>query len=355
VTLLAKKEAFTAQELFALRQWAEERLFDTAYFPAIAPDQHNRFNVLERDYYFEATRAFLAGSESRDQFFRDYAFNLRPATDDRPYFFHFFRWRALPLMFRTFRQSWIPFSEWGYLILVATLAQATLLGILLIISPLLLLPRRSTPNDSPVAEPLAGRAVRLQVFFYFVALGLGYLFVEMVLIQRLIFFLANPGYAVAVVLAGLLFVSGWGSAWASRQLRKGTSATRLACSAALIVAFVGTVYAFGLHALLTPLLGLPLPARMVLAFAVMVPLAAMGIPFPVGLRQLGQSHAELLPWAWAINGCASVLAGPLATLFALGAGLPALLLAASGCYVVAALVVNMWQTTLLFPHWVKGT
>jgi Spermine/spermidine synthase domain len=352
-TLLVKKEAFTAQELFALRRWAEERLFDTSYFPGIAADQHNRFNVLERDYYFEATNAFLAGGESREQFFRDYAFNLRPATDNRPYFFHFFRWRALPLMLRTFRQSSIPFSEWGYLILVATLAQAILLGVLLIASPLVLLPRRSMPNNSPIARPLAGRAVRLQVFFYFLALGLGYLFVEMVLIQRLVLFLANPDYAVAVVLAGLLFVSGWGSAWAGRQLRKGTSGTRLACLAALIVAFVSTVYAFGLHALLTPLLGLPLPTRMVLAFAVMVPLAAMGIPFPIGLRQLGQSRAELLPWAWAINGCASVLAGPLATLFALGAGLPALLLAASGCYVVAALVANMWQTRLLFPHWVK--
>lgn len=354
-TLLVKKEAFTAQELFALRRWAEERLFDTSYFPGIAADQHNRFNVLERDYYFEATSAFLAGGESRDQFFRDYAFNLRPATDDCPYFFHFFRWRALPIMLHTFRQSWIPFSEWGYLILVATLAQAILLGVLLIASPLVLLPRRSMPNDSPIARPMAGRAVRLQVFFYFLVLGLGYLFMEMVLIQRLVLFLANPGYAVAVVLAGLLFVSGWGSAWAGRQLRKGTSAKRLACLAALIVAFVGTVYAFSLHALLTPLLGLPMPARMVLAFAVMVPLAATGIPFPIGLRQLGQSHAELLPWAWAINGCASVLAGPLATLFALGAGLPALLLAASGCYVVAALVANMWQTRLLFPHWVKGT
>ena len=348
-TLLVKKEAFTAQELFALRRWAEERLFDTSYFPGIAADQHNRFNVLDRDYYFEATSAFLAGGESRDQFFRDYAFNLRPATDDRPYFFHFFRWHALPIMLHTFRQSWIPFSEWGYLILVATLAQAILLGVLLIASPLVLLSRRSMPNDSPIAGPIAGRAVRLQVFFYFLALGLGYLFMEMVLIQRLVLFLGNPGYAVAVVLAGLLFVSGWGSAWAGRQLRKGTSAKRLACLAALIVAFVGTVYAFGLHALLTPLLGLPMPARMVLAFAAMVPLAAMGIPFPIGLRQLGQRHAELLPWAWAINGCASVLAGPLATLFALGAGLPALLLAASGCYVVAALVANMWQTRLLFP------
>src|SRR5208283_962548 len=185
VTLLAKKEAFTAQELFALRQWAEERLFDTAYFPGIAPDQHNRFNVLERDYYFEATMAFLDGGESRDQFFRDYAFNLMPATDDRPYFFHFFRWRALPLMLHTFRQSWIPFSEWGYLILVATLAQATLLCMLLIVFPLLLLPRRSTPRGSPIARPLTGGAVRLQVFFYFLALGLGYLFVEMALIQRL--------------------------------------------------------------------------------------------------------------------------------------------------------------------------
>jgi len=60
-------------------------------------------------------------------------------------FNHFYRWRALPLMFRTFRQSWIPFSEWGYLILVATLAQATLLGILLVVSPLFLLHRRIPP------------------------------------------------------------------------------------------------------------------------------------------------------------------------------------------------------------------
>ena len=353
-TLLVKKEAFTAQELFALRRWAEERLFDTSYFPGIAAGQHNRFNVLDRDYYFEATSAFLAGGESREQFFRDYAFNLRPATDDRPYFFHFFRWRALPLMLRTYRQSSIPFSEWGYLILVATLAQATFLGMLLIVSPLVLLPPHSTPNDSPIAGPLAGGALRLQVFFYFLALGLGYLFVEVALIQRLVFFLANPSYAVAVVLAGLLFVSGWGSAWAGRQLRKGTSATRLACLAALIVAFVGTVYAFGLHALLTPLLSWPLPARMVVAFAVMLPLVAMGMPFPLGLRQLGQTHAELLPWAWAINGCASVLAGPLATLVALGAGLPTVLLAASGCYVVAALLASMWQKRLWYHNLAKG-
>jgi len=347
-TLLLKKEAFTEQELSALRRWAEERLFDTSYFPGITPDQHNRHNVLERDYYFEATSAFLVGGESREQFFRDYAFNVRPATDDRPYFFHFFRWRALPLMFRTYPQSWIPFSEWGYLILVATLVQATLLSILLIVSPLVLLPRHGTCNDSVIARPPVRGSVGLQVLVYFLTLGLGYLLVEMALIQRLVFFLANPSFAVAVVLAGLLFFSGSGSAWAGRQLRKGTSATQLACWAALVVALTDAVYAFGLQAVLTPLLSWPLPARMVLAFAVMLPLVAMGVPFPLGLRQLGLRHTQLLPWAWAINGCASVLAGPLATLLALGAGLPAVLLAASGCYALVALLVSVafgnWMT-----------
>lgn len=342
-TLLVKKEPFTAPELSGLRRWAEERLFDTSYFPGIAPDQHNRFNLVERDYYFEATSAFLAGGQRREQFFRDYAFNLRPATDDRPYFFHFYRWRALPLILRTFRQPWIPFSEWGYLILVATLAQATLLGILLIVSPLALLHRRTLPIDSPVARPRPRGRVRLRVLFYFLALGLGYLFVEMALIQRLVFFLADPVYAVAVVLAGLLFVSGFGSACAAWQIRKGISAMRLACLAAIVVAVTGTVYAVGLHTLLTPLLSWPLWARMVLAFTVILPFAAMGIPFPLLLRQLGQTHAELLPWAWAINGCASVLAGPLATMLALGAGLPIVLLVASACYAVAALLAGTWQ------------
>jgi len=348
-TLLVKKESFTTPELSALRRWTEERLFDTSYFPGIAADQHNRFNVLERDYYFEAASAFLAGGQRREQFFRDYAFNLRPATDDRPYFFHFYRWRALPLMLRTFRQSWLPFSEWGYLILVATLVQAILLGILLIVSPMALLPRRIPLVDSSVATPRSPPTIRLQVLLYFMALGLGYLFVEMALIQRLAFLLADPIYAVVVVLAGLLFVSGLGSAWAARQLRKGISATRLGCFAAIAVAVTGTVYALGLHTILTPLLSSPLSARMAVAFTVILPFAAMGMPFPLVLHQLGQTHAEMLPWAWAINGCASVVAGPLATLLALGAGLPAVLLVASACYAVAALLAGTWQKGLSRP------
>lgn len=344
-TLLVKREPFTAAEIAALRAWADERLFDTAYLPGITPGEGNCFNVLERDFYAEGVAALLSGGARRERFFRDYAFYIEPATDDRPYFFHFFRWRALPLMLSTLGASWVPFVEWGYLILVATLAQAALLSALLIALPLMVLRRRAAEKESAGLQP-RDRGARWRVFLYFLALGLGYLFVEMALIQRLVFLLANPIYAVAVVLAGLLLVSGLGSGWAATRLKQDCPAAHLACRAALVVAVVAALYAFGLRAALAPLLAWPLAARLGVALAAMLPLAAMGMPFPLALHRLGRTQAELLPWAWAVNGCASVVATPLATLLALGAGLSAALAAAAACYVAAAIVARHWQAEM---------
>lgn len=334
-TLLVKRDPFSTAELIALRRWAEERLFDLAYFPGMAAGEGNRFNVLARDVYADAAHALVAGHARRDGFFREYPFFVQPATDDRPYFFHFFRWRALPSMLRTAGPAWIPFVEWGYLILVATLIQAALLGGILIVLPLALLRREASSRAR-------GGGARLLVLIYFLALGIGYMFVEMALIQRLVFFLANPIYAVAVVLAGVLLVSGLGSGWAARRVAQGYSTRRLACLAAISVAAIAVIYALGLRPALMPLLGWPLGVRVAVAFMVMLPLAAMGMLFPLGLRQLGRAQAELLPWAWAINGCASVVATSLATMLALGAGLAALLLAAAACYALAALVARQW-------------
>lgn len=336
-TLLVKREPFAAAELTALRRWAEERLFDIAYFPGMGAGEGNRFNVLAYDSYAEAADALLASGARREKFFRDYPFFVTPATDDRPYFFHFFRWCSLSLMLSTAGFAWVPFVEWGYLILVATLIQSAVLGGLLIALPLAVL--RKPPGDKRYR-----RGARLLVFAYFLVLGIGFMFVEMALIQRLVFFLANPVYAVAVVLAGLLLVSGLGSGWAARLVARGYSIRRLAVVAALGVAAIAAIYAFGLQPALRPLLAWPLAVRVTVAFVVMLPLAGMGMLFPLGLRQLGRVHAELLPWAWAINGCASVVATSLATLLALGAGLVVVLLAAAACYVVAALAVRQWAS-----------
>ncbi|MBZ5571830.1 MAG: SAM-dependent methyltransferase [Acidobacteriia bacterium] len=214
-TLLLKREPFSAEELNRLRRWAEERLFDISYFPNMGAGQGNRFNLLAHDSYAEAVDALLAGGARRGEFLREYPFFVTPATDDRPYFFHFFRWRSLPLMLSTAGFAWVPFIEWGYLILVGTLIQSAVLGGLLIMLPLAVL-RSKAPGN-----PRYGRGPRLSVLAYFLALGIGFMFVEMALIQRLVFFLANPVYAVAVVLAGLLLVSGLGSGWAARLVAQG--------------------------------------------------------------------------------------------------------------------------------------
>ncbi len=108
--------------------------FDVEYYPGIRPGQANRYNVLDQPYFFDAAQALL-GPE-RDQFLSRYKFDVRPATDDRPYFFHFFKWRTLPELLSLKAQGGLPLLEWGYPVLVATLLQATALALLLIVVPL---------------------------------------------------------------------------------------------------------------------------------------------------------------------------------------------------------------------------
>lgn len=351
-TLLVKRTPFTPEEIAALKEFCRERLFDLAYYPGIEASEANRFNRLAQPYYFEAAQEILASPERRATFFDNYPFNLRPARDDQPYFDHFFRWRALPLLLRTYGRQWLPMLEWGYLILVATLAQAAVISFALILLPLLILRRRrATPSVSAAGSRGASLARlsranargaqsrgRLRVFGYFFAIGLGYLFIEIVFIQKFTFFLANPIYAIAVVLTGVLVFSGLGSFAAGRfALRSSPSVggLPLVCAA---IALLTVAAALVLPFILPPLVGLPAPARVVLSLALMAPLAfLMGMPFPLAWQRLEAAWPALLPWAWGVNGCASVLSAILATLLAMSFGFRLVLFAAATFYLLAAL------------------
>ncbi len=330
-TLLVKRTPFTLAELAALKDFCAQRLFDLDYYPGIMPHEANRYTRLDRPYHHDAAHEILSGGERRSSFLRDYLFNLEPATDDRPYFHHFFRWEAMPLLLRTYGRQWLPLVEWGYLILVATLAQAAVLSLVLILLPLLL---RRRASQTPAAP-----AGRLPVFAYFFAIGLGYLFIEIVLIQKFTFFLANPIFAVAVVLTGVLTFSGLGSYAAPRLVRR----TSVAC---LGVALLGLTAVLLLPVILPPLLVLPSWTRVLLSLILMAPLAfLMGMPFPLAWRQLETSRADLLPWAWAVNGCASVLAAVLATMLAMSFGFRIVLLIAAALYVLAAGSARAFSTS----------
>jgi spermidine synthase len=351
-TLLVKNGRLSDQDTARVRRFADERAFDLAFLPGMARAEANRFNILDQADFFDGAVALL-GPE-RDAFLRDYKFDIAPTTDNRPYFFDFFKWRALPELLERRALGGAALLDWGYLVLAATLIQAAALALLLILAPLLWLGRERR-------EPAAADLARWRVALYFLAIGLAFLFIEIASIQRFVLFLGHPVYAIPVVLCGFLFFAGLGSGIAPTLTARlealrarspqrpsiGAADRLLRCflhvrhpALALAVAGIGTaalmhlVLALPLFRWLMPL---PDALKIAVSLALIAPLAFfMGMPFPLALARVAATRAALVPWAWGINGCASVLSAVLAILLAMSLGFNAVVVIAIALYVVAA-------------------
>jgi hypothetical protein len=335
-TLLVKNGALDADEIADIRRFAERRSFDLAYAPGLHPDETNRFNVLDAPHFFEGAAA-LAGPRRRE-FIEGYKFDLATARDDRPYFFDFFRWRALPEFLELRARGGAALLEWGYPILFATLVQAMVLGVALILLPLRLGRRQL------VAHP-----DRARILAYFLALGLAFLFVEIAFIQRFSVFLGHPLLAVAVVLSAFLVFAGFGSGNAPGLVRRlehrretgGRLLSRITPVDVPVLAIGGAalLYLALLPALLDWMMPWPQAARVAAALALIAPLAFfMGMPFPIGLSRVSERAPALVPWAWGVNGCASVVSAVLATILAIHLGFAAVVGIAVVLYLAAAAV-----------------
>jgi hypothetical protein len=297
-TLIVKNGDFSLNELAAIRTFSDDRSLDVDYAPGMTRDETNQFNVLDEPYLFDATMALLAGGRTREDFHARYKFNVRPATDERPYFFHSFRWSAIPELLQMRARGGMPLLEWGYLVLVAGLAQALVAAIALILLPLLFVRRRATRDREPT----------WRLVVYFGAIGLAFLFVEIAFMQRLTLFLGQPLYAIAVVLSSFLVFGGLGSGASARIT------DRRARAVPLLVAAIALLALPAARILPNLALGLPDAARIAISIAVVAPLA-----FVMG-----------------INGTASVLSSMLATLVAVHFGFTALVAIAALLYALAA-------------------
>lgn len=326
-TLLIKNGQFSEGEIARMRHFCRERAFDPAYYAGMQTAEANRYNVLQQPYFYAAATALL-GQTGRD-FMQQYKFNLEPATDDRPYFFHFFKWPLLPELWHLRGQGGLPLLEWGYLVLAATLLQAALASLLLILLPLGFLKRRD--HNEPFAVS------RSKVLLYFFSLGLAFLFLEIAFIQKFILFLSHPLYAAAVVLSAFLIFAGLGSNYSKTMAER--TGRRIAVRRGVgIIVVVGGCYLLMLNSLLAVLVGLPDAAKIAITLLLIAPIAfAMGIPFPLAMAQLGEAAPVLLPWAWGVNGCASVLSAVIATLLAIHFGFSMVVLLALLLYILAAI------------------
>ena len=201
-----------------------------------------------------------------------YPYDVRPATDARPFFHSYFRWARLG---DVFDREQVPYVEWPYVALIVALVQVLALSLLLLVGPLLL--RRAARAPAPV----------------FLALGLAFMLLEMAWLARATVRLGSPALAASAVLGGFLVGAGVGSLLSERLGRP-------LCAAALLAGIL-------------PAVGYVLLPESALAVGLLAALVALplGMPFPAALARLPEAS---VPWALAVNGCASVGAAALSPL-----------------------------------------
>lgn len=304
VVFLVKRSPFTPGEIETILQEAERLQYDMILAPDLPPETVNRYARLPEQVY-HTTFNDLLNANDQSRFYDDYEFLVTPPTDNRPFFFHFFKWSQTPDILDNLGRTWQPFGGSGYFVLVALLVFALVAATVFVILPIVLRARFRA------AIRAAGLRRNAQVVAYFGSLGLAFLMIEVSTIQQFVLLLGEPTLAIATVLATLLMFSGIGSTL-SDHLPWGT----------LLIALVALAVAWpwAIEALSSPLLAVPLAARLPLSVIILAPLGfLMGIPFANGLAVI-RNQPDLVPWAWAINGGASVVSAVIGALVALSAG-----------------------------------
>ena len=298
-TVLARREPWTKAELERIRRLADERGDGVAFAPG-GP--------------YKLEWADLARAPDYTSFCGDYRLDVCPPTDDRPFFFNMTRLSGL---FEKPPPGYF-FATDPLRILGVTLVILTVLSLLAFGLPLKLMGGAERPP---------ARAV-----LFFAAIGLGFLLLEIALIQRFVLFLGFPTYALSVVLFSLLAFTGIGSLLSTRL----GEARRTLIGALAVACVLIAAAAFGLQPLLRELVEWPFAARVALSVVLLAPAGlVLGMAMPLGLTRLAGLHPGAVPWGWAVNGIASVLASVLAVAVAVTWGFAAVTLLALACYLVA--------------------
>lgn len=314
--LLVRRSAFTQDELSKLAGIAKVNGFRFVYAP-VPTTADNAFSRL-----FASPDAFMAS----------YPYDVTPTTDDSPFFFQFGRWHDVNPLGSGWRENPLVLS--GRLVLLTALTQAALLSLVVLVLPVVA--RRRGASDSKsvrAARPVA----------YFLLIGLSFMLLEIALMQRFTLYLGNPLYALAAVLAAILIAAGLGSSAANR-LSAGPRSTALPFVA--IIALT-VLYAWALPMIFRATIGLGMPSRLVIVLLLLFPLGfVMGVPFPAALSRCGRAGegADLFGWAWAANGCGSVIGPIVGALLAIEIGFAAVMMVAAAGYALAFLIfAPMWR------------
>jgi hypothetical protein len=324
-TFLFKRSPFTDAEIQTLRRVSDELGFQVLY----APDDRQRAGEVPlpdpqvRKWRTDpADYARLILARDPRAFYDRYTLDVRPTSDDRPFFFHTTR---LEHQFGVAFGRSMLFGN-GLSALLTLMGISAALVTLFIVGPLAIAGRGLLRGGWP------------RWLSYFGCLGAGFMLIEVSILQQFVLLLGHPVYSLTITLFSLLLGTGLGS-FLSRAIPSDRLSSRLRL-ALLAIVLLALVAAVGLPVAIDASIQLPLAVRAAVAIAMLVPAGAlMGIALPAGVRLLSQREPDLVPWAWGMNGALSVLGATLAVFIAMNWGFFVTLLAGGNVYLLAWVLV----------------
>lgn len=311
VTTLVKKGEFSTEELDTLDLYTEKEGIDVFYHPGKTLN-----NIIEK----------FVRTEDKVSFISQFPRNISPTLDDCPYFFNFTKWTWLRRAVKHFDEP-THISQGNPLFIFGQLLLSTVLALVLVLLPVLIFKRRGIK-----------RIYLKRFLIYFTGIGLGFIAIEIVLMQKLVLFLGHPLYSITVTLFSMLIFTGIGSLLSERWFHSPTPLTWLVP--------VGLATLLGLFILLSPKMveawiGWPKLARILITVGFLAPISLLlGVPFAYGIRLLNRFNPTIIPWAWAINACATVVGSILTVIFSMNFGFNFVLITAILIYFVTFLPVR---------------
>jgi spermidine synthase len=306
MAVMLKKGTWSAEEQASTGAFAERNGIDIVYLP----DRPGSGVIND-----------FIRAKDRHVLIDDFPTNIEPTDDDRPYFFNYAKWQHPIESMRHFSDH-PAVSQGNPLFILMQLGLSIVLSALFVLLPLR---RRGRPSAPSMGLSRYG--------VYFAGLGLGFIFIEIAVIQKLTLFLGQPVYSLTVTLFSLLVFTGVGSLLFGARFAPGDR--RVWVVPAALVLYLG-LFALGAQPFVMHFIGLALPLRIAITVALLAPLGCLlGVPFAHGIRTLERDNPSLGPWAWAINGCMSVIGSILTVIVSMNFGFAVVLWIAAITYIVA--------------------
>ena len=315
VTLVLSKNDLDSATIAKIRNFIDKNRLDIIYLPAsFEPNKNLKF---KEPYYYNAVQNLL---RNKDSFYKNYVFDVRAVTDDKPFYFNYFKISKINELSKLINQKWNPLFDSGFLLFLIFI-QALILALVFILLPIKFF-NKNKLNRKVGKKPL----------LYFFAIGISYLFIEIVLIQKFILFLGHVIFASSAIISSMLLFSSLGSLHSQKFKIRGLK------NIIFIIFVLVITYFLLINYFINAFISLNLILKILLSVLVVAPLGFfMGFPFPLGIRAIKKG---LIPWAWSINGSASVLSPILAVLFALFIGYNLVLLLAGIVYFIGLIFIK---------------